>query len=396
MIDNSNFHERLAALRQQQDDLLSRRNEECVPGNGIYSRWRHPVVTPGHVPLEWRYDLDPATNPRLLERIGINSTFNAGAILQGGKYALVVRIEGVDRKSWFAVAESDNGVDGFRFRRRPITMPQLPDGETNIYDMRLTEHEDGYIYGLFCAEHKDDSQPSDTAAAIAHCGIARTRDLDEWERLPNLVTNSGQQRNCVLHPAYVDGKYAIYTRPQDGFTDVGSGGGICLGLTETMERPSVAEQIPVDPRAYHTINEFKNGQGPAPLRTRAGWLHLAHGVRQTAAGLRYVLYLFLTDLDEPWKVTSRPGGHLVAPQGQERVGDVSNVVFSNGWIRDSEDRVFLYYASSDTRLHVATTDVERLLDYCQNSPPDGGHSAGSVAHVNNLIDSNLKCKTTDT
>ncbi|MCG8369520.1 MAG: glycosidase [Proteobacteria bacterium] len=389
---NDDFDARLGALRDGQEKLLARRNEQVAPGNGIYSRWRYPVITPGHVPLHWRYDLDPADNPFLMERIGVNATFNAGAILHRERFTLVVRVEGVDRKSWFAVAESDSGTDGFRFRPRPIAMPELDSPDTNIYDMRLTEHEDGYIYGLFCTERKDESNPGDTSAAIAACGIARTTDLDDWERLPDLVTNSAQQRNCVLHPEFVDGRYAIYTRPQDGFVGVGNGGGIGWGLTDSMENAVVADETIVDPKVYHTISELKNGQGPAPLRTDEGWLHLAHGVRETAAGLRYVLYMFMTDRDEPWKVTRRPAGHLIAPRGAERVGDVSNVVFSGGWIRDTDGTVYIYYASSDTRLHVATTSVDRLLDYCRNTPADGRRSAGSVAAVNALIDKNASCK----
>ena len=389
---NDDFDARLGALRDGQERLLARRNEAVAPGNGIYSRWRYPVITPGHVPLHWRYDLDPADNPFLMERIGVNATFNAGAILHRERFTLVVRVEGVDRKSWFAVAESESGTDGFRFRPRPIAMPELDSPDTNIYDMRLTEHEDGYIYGLFCTERKDESNPGDTSAAIAACGIARTTDLDHWERLPDLVTNSAQQRNCVLHPEFVDGRYAIYTRPQDGFVGVGNGGGIGWGLTDSMENAVVADETIVDPKVYHTVSELKNGQGPAPLRTDEGWLHLAHGVRETAAGLRYVLYMFMTDRDEPWKVTRRPAGHLIAPRGAERVGDVSNVVFSGGWIRDTGGTVYIYYASSDTRLHVATTSVDRLLDYCRKTPADSRRSAGSVAAVNALIDKNASCK----
>lgn len=391
-MDNDEFRSRLVALRDGQERLLTRRNEAVTPDNGVFSRWRHPVVTPAHVPLHWRYDLDPGSNPFLMERIGINATFNAGALLWRGRFTLVVRVEGVDRKSWFAVAESESGTDGFRFRPRPITMPELDSHDTNIYDMRLTEHEDGHIYGLFCTERKDESNPGDTSAAIAACGIARTSDLDNWERLPDLVTNSAQQRNCVLHPEFVDGRYAIYTRPQDGFIGVGSGGGIGWGLTDSMEKAVVADETIVDPKVYHTVSELKNGQGPAPLRTDDGWLHLAHGVRPTAAGLRYVLYMFMTDLDEPWKVTRRPAGHLIAPRGAERVGDVSNVVFSGGWIRDTDGTVYIYYASSDTRLHVATTSVDRLIDYCRNTPTDGRRSAGSVAAVNELIDKNAPWK----
>jgi 4-O-beta-D-mannosyl-D-glucose phosphorylase len=394
------FATRLARLQREHEELLGRRNvpasADGPAGNGIFERWRDPVLTRDHVPLEWRYDFHPQRNPFLMERIGVNSTFNAGAMLWRGRYLLVVRVEGNDRKSFFAIAESDSGVEGFRFRPRPVTLPRAGEDttnpqtnpETNVYDMRLTAHEDGHLYGLFCSERHDPAQPQDPEAAVAACGIVRTTDLVHWERLPNLVTTAGQQRNVVLHPEFVDGRYALYTRPQDGFVEVGGAGGICWGLTASMEAANVAQETLIDPRAYHTISEAKNGQGPPPIRTGRGWLHLAHGVRRTAAGLRYVLYLFLTDLQRPWEVICKPGGHLLAPRGGERVGDVSNVVFSNGWIRNERDEVFIYYASADTRLHVATSTVERLLDYCVNTPRDGLTSAASMGSVERLIRAN--------
>jgi 4-O-beta-D-mannosyl-D-glucose phosphorylase len=385
---DATFERRLARLRHDHDNLVCRRNFAEFSDNGIYERWRDPVLTAAHVPLEWRYDLDPGRNPHLLERIGINATFNAGAILWNGRYTLAARVEGVDRKSFFAIADSTNGVDGFRFWRRPVAMPETDDPDTNIYDMRLTHHEDGHVYGLFCTERRDTDRPDDTSAAIAQCGIARSGDLMTWERLPDLETRSGQQRNVVLHPEFVEGKYAFYTRPQDGFIDVGGAGGICWGLSESMDPARLDAETVVDRRVYHTVNELKNGLGPPPLKTDAGWLQLAHGTRNTAAGLRYVLYLFLTDLVEPWRVTHKPAGYLLAPLGAERVGDVSNVVFSNGWIRNDDNEVFIYYGSSDTRMHVATSTIDRLLDYCINSPQDGLRSAASVAAINRLIDGN--------
>ena len=376
--------ERLAALRDAHRALIERPNTPDPLGNGVVTRYEHPVLTAAHAPLEWRYDLDPETNPFMLERLGVNAAFNAGAIKLGDTYLVVARVEGDDRKSFFAVAESPTGVDQFRFWDEPVVLPETEAPDTNVYDMRLTAHEDGWIYGLFCTERKDPDAPaSDTSTAIAQCGIARTHDLVTWERLPDLVTPAPQQRNVVLHPEFVDGPdgqrvYGLYTRPQDGFVDAGSGGGIGWGLTASMEDAQVTRSRVVDPREYHTVKETKNGQGPPPIRTDRGWLHLAHGVRNTAAGLRYVLYLLLTDLDEPWRVTHAPAGHLLAPHAEERVGDVSNVVFSNGWIADADGTVFLYYASSDTRLHVATSTVDRLVDYAVNTPPDGHRSAASV------------------
>lgn len=388
MTTNAFFQERLARLQQSHEQLVVKCNEPEPVGNGIYTRWQNPVVTSGHIPLNWQYDLNPESNPFLQQRIGVNAAFNAGAIMWNGKYTLVVRVEGNDRKSYFAVCDSDNGRDNFKFWSRPITMPETDKPDTNVYDMRLTHHEDGYVYGLFCTERKDMARAEDTSAAEAQCGIARTKDLVKWERLPDLVTYSGQQRNVVLHPEFVEGQYALYTRPQDGFISVGGGGGVGWGLTPSMKNAEVKQETIVDSKVYHTITEVKNGQGPAPLKTEAGWLHLAHGVRNTAAGLRYVLYCFMTDLDKPWVITHKPGGHLIAPEGAERVGDVSNVVFSNGWIRNEQDEVFIYYASSDTRLHVATSSVAQLVDYCVNTPEDGLRSATSVAAINSLINKN--------
>lgn len=386
----SNFESRLRRLMQEHEQLIQQQNAPEPLDNGIYTRWQHPVLTAAHTPIFWRYDLHEATNPYLMERQGINAAFNSGAIYWQGKYLLVVRVEGNDRKSFFAIAESPNGVDCFQFWDYPITMPETEDPDTNVYDMRLTAHEDGWIYGLFCTERKDKNRMDDTSAAEAQCGIARTRDLLHWERLPDLVTYSGQQRNVVLHPEFVDGQYALYTRPQDGFISVGSGGGIGWGLTASMDRAEVKKEVIVDGKVYHTIKEVKNGQGPAPIKTADGWLHLAHGVRNTAAGLRYVLYLFLTDLAKPWVLTHAPAGHFIAPSGNERVGDVSNVVFSNGWIVNEKEEVFIYYGSSDTRMHVATSTVDRLLDYVKHTPPDGLRSAASVAVRNALIERNLE------
>ena len=388
MTNSTIFEQRMAELNKQHEQILRQQNKPEALGNGIFHRWLNPVVTAAHIPLAWRYDLNPVTNPFAMERIGCNATLNAGAIFLNGKYLLMVRVEGNDRKSYFAIAESDNGVDNFRFWPRPVTMPETSDPDTNVYDIRLTQHQDGYIYGLFCTERKDKSNLADTSAAEAQCGIARTKDLNHWERLPDLITHSGQQRNVVLHPEFVQGKYAFYTRPQDGFISVGGGGGIGWGLAESMEGAEIKQETIVDQKIYHTINEVKNGQGPAPLKTADGWLHLAHGVRNTAAGLRYVLYTFLTSLEEPWKITYKPAGHLIAPEGSERVGDVSNVVFSNGWICKEDGEIYIYYASSDTRLHVATTSVKQLVDYCKNTSSDGLRSAASVHSINQLIDKN--------
>lgn len=384
------FQQRLEALRADHEAFISQKNNiDHSFYNGIYSRYEHPAITAEHIPLEWRYDLNPDTNPFLMERIGVNAAFNAGAIKWNGKYLVVVRVEGNDRKSFFAIAESPNGVDNFRFWDEPIVLPQAQTLETNVYDMRLIPHEDGWIYGIYCAERKDPDAPEqDTSSAVAAAGIVRTKDLKSWERLPDLISHSGQQRNVVLHPEFIDGKYALYTRPQDGFIDTGSGGGIGFGLIESMMHPEVFEENIIEPKVYHTIKEVKNGQGPAPIKTKQGWLHLAHGVRNTAAGLRYVVYMFMTDLQHPDKVTHRPAGHFIAPRNEERVGDVSNVIFSNGWIADEDGKVFIYYASSDTRLHIATTDIDRLVDYCMNTPEDKLTSADSVNSILELIHQN--------
>ena len=381
------FETRLSALRARHDALLNRPNAPDPEwDNGIYQRYLQPVVTAAHVPLEWRYDLNPATNPFLMERLGVNAAFNAGAIEHDGEILVCVRVEGWDRKSFFAIAASPNGIDRFRFRDEPCVIPETAEPDTNIYDMRLVKHEDGWIYGLFCTERRDPAAPeSDQSSAVAQCGVARTRDLKTWERLPDVKTPSAQQRNVVLHPEFVDGKYALYTRPQDGFIDTGSGGGIGWALCDSMEHPVTGPESIIDRRQYHTINELKNGQGPAPIKTPDGWLHLAHGVRNTAAGLRYVLYLILTALDDPARVIAKPAGYFIAPEGAERVGDVSNVVFSNGWVARADGTVLIYYASSDTRLHVATSSVARLLDYVKNTPSDGLRSAASVAQRLDLI-----------
>ncbi|NID12342.1 glycoside hydrolase family 130 protein [Fibrivirga algicola] len=386
---NSVFQKRLAQLEAAYVELIGRANAKRPLGNGIFDRYTYPVLTAGHAPLFWRYDLNPATNPYLMERFGINAAFNAGAIRLNGRYLLVARVEGMDRKSFFAVAESPNGIDNFTFWDRPITMPEtdVPDG--NVYDMRMVQHEDGWIYGLFCTERKDpNARPGDESSALAQCGMARTRDLRTWERLPDLKTPSPQQRNVVLHPEFVDGKYAFYTRPQDGFIEAGTGGGIGFGYADSMENAVIKKEFIVDEKHYHTVYEVKNGQGPTPIKTEKGWLHLAHGVRNTAAGLRYVLYLFLTDLTDLTKVTHKPAGYFLAPEGEERVGDVSNVAFANGWILDDDGTVFIYYASSDTRMHVATSTLDQLLDYVINTPPDGFRSATSVDRLNVLIDRN--------
>lgn len=387
---NNNFYVRLAKMEHEQEQLLGRINEKSDDYNGIYYRYKFPILTADHTPIFWRFDLNEETNPYLMQRIGINAVLNAGAIKWNDKYVVVARVEAADRKSFFAVAESTNGIDNFRFWDYPVNMPETSEPDTNIYDMRLVQHEDGWIYGLFCTERRDPSAPStDQSAAIAQCGIARTKDLKTWERLNDLKTGSPQQRNVVLHPEFVDGKYAFYTRPQDKFIEAGKGGGIGFGLSNTIENAKVETEVVIDPKVYHTVYELKNGLGPAPIKTDKGWLHLAHGVRNTAAGLRYVLYMFMTDLENVTKVIYQPAGYFLAPEGEERIGDVSNVVFSNGWIADDDGRVFIYYASSDTRLHVATTTIDRLLDYVMNTPRDGFRSAETVKTLNNLIDKNL-------
>jgi 4-O-beta-D-mannosyl-D-glucose phosphorylase len=383
------FKQRLAGLEDAYAKLIDINNEIDGLGNGVFDRYKHPVLTAQHAPIAWKYDLNPETNPYLMERFGINAAFNAGAIKFNGKYVMVVRVEGADRKSFFAVAESPNGIDHFEFWEHPITMPETGEPDTNLYDMRLTTHQDGWIYGLFCTERRDPEAPAhDQSMAIAACGIARTKDLLTWERLADLKTNSPQQRNVVLHPEFVNGKYALYTRPQDGFISAGKGGGIGFGLCDDMENAVVDEETIIDNKQYHTVYEAKNGQGPAPMKTAQGWLHLAHGVRNTAAGLRYTLYMFMTDLNDLTKVTHKPAGYFLAPEGIERIGDVSNVAFCNGWIKDEDGSVFIYYASSDTRMHVATTTVDKLVDYVMNTPADGLRSAASVNTINSIINKN--------
>lgn len=390
-MDQFSFQERLRGLRESQEQLIARPNEPASSYNGIFQRYKYPVLTAGHVPVSWRYDFDPARNPFLMERLGINAVFNAGAMEWEGKVILAARVEGWDRKSFFAIAESENGIDHFRFWGQPIQLPETDAPDTNVYDMRLTRHEDGWIYGLFCTERRDPKAPEyDQSAAVAQCGIARTRDLKSWERLPDLQTKGSQQRNVVLHPEFINGKYALYTRPQDGFIDAGKGGGIGWALCENMERCAIAEERIIDPKVYHTIKELKNGQGPPPIKTPRGWLHLAHGVRNTAAGLRYVLYLFMTALDDPSQITHRPGGYFMAPEGEERVGDVSNVLFSNGWVARPDGTVLIYYASSDTRLHVAVSSIAQLTDYAMHTPEDGLSSASSVRERIRLIENNMK------
>ncbi len=385
----SKFYDRLAALERESDLLLRRKNAKMEPGNGVFSRYKHPILTAAHIPLFWKYDLNAGQNPYLLERFAINAVLNAGAIKFNDKYIIVARVEAADRKSFFAVAESTNGVDGFRFWDYPVVMPETKIPDTNIYDMRLVQHEDGWIYGLFCTERRDTQAPvSDQTAAIAQCGIARTRDFIHWERLKDLVTHSAQQRNVVLHPEFVKGQYAFYTRPQDGFINAGKGGGIGFGLSPSIEEAKVETEVVINKKVYHTVYEAKNGLGPAPIKTKHGWLHLAHGVRNTAAGLRYVLYMFMTDLHDLTKTIYQPAGYFMAPEGEERTGDVSNVVFCNGWILDDDGTVFIYYASSDTRMHVATSTIERLTDYVINTPPDGFSSAETVKTLVELIDKN--------
>ena len=403
----TDFEKKVTALRQQHEALLSRKNEPRQPeedvfgtfrytNNGIYQKYRYPIVTAEHTPLEWRYDFCEQDNPYLMQRIMMNATLNSGAMLwegasplgtTGKRYIIIVRVEGADRKSFFAVAESPNGVDNFRFWPEPITMPDTDDPATNIYDMRVTQHEDGYIYGVFCAERHDSSQPGNLSAATATAGIARTKDLISWERLPDLVSRS-QQRNVVLHPEFVDGKYAFYTRPQDGFIDTGSGGGIGWALVDDITHAEVKDEKIIYERRYHTITEVKNGEGPHPIKTPKGWLHLAHGVRATADGLRYVLYMYMTALDDPTRVIARPGGYFLVPEGDEYLGDVMNVAFANGWIADTDGRVFIYYASADTRMHVATSTIDRLTDYCLHTPEDRLNTAASVETIKRLIEKN--------
>ena len=386
---HQHFKNRFVQLRHAQHQLLTKQNKKIVNSNGVFCRYQNTVLTAAHTPLNWRYDLNETTNPFLMERFAINAVFNAGAIKWQGKYLLVARVEGADRKSFFAVAASENGIDNFTFWEYPILMPETDVPDTNIYDMRLIEHEDGWIYGLFCTERKDpNAAPGDHSAAIAQCGIARTKDMLQWQRLPDLKTPSAQQRNVVLHPEFVDGQYAFYTRPQDSFIEAGEGGGIGFGLAADITKAVIEKERVIDPRVYHTIAEMKNGMGPAPVKTADGWLHLAHGVRNTAAGLRYTLYMFMTDLNDITKITYKPAGYFLAPEDDERTGDVSNVVFSNGWIADEDGAVFIYYAASDSRMHVATSTLNQLIDYVKNTPADAGRSAASVKVINTIINNN--------
>lgn len=394
------FEEKVKTLRQQHEALLTRKNmlvteKDSSFGsfrfaeNGIYEKYRYPVLTAEHTPLEWRYDFSEKDNPFLMQRIMMNAVLNSGAIKLNGRYLLVCRVEGADRKSFFAVAESPNGIDNFRFWPEPITMPDTLVPTTNVYDMRITQHEDGWIYGVFCAERHDDTQPGNLSAATATASIARTKDLISWERLPDLKSKS-QQRNVVLHPKFVDGCYAFYTRPQDGFIDTGSGGGIGWGLCDDITHAEIKEERIINARHYHTIMEVKNGEGPHPLKTEKGWLHLAHGVRNTADGLRYVLYMYMTALDDPTRVIAQPGGYFLVPECDEYIGDVMNVAFANGWIKDNNGRVLIYYASADTRLHVAVSSIERLIDYCIHTPEDGLTTSASVETIKRLIEKNKK------
>ena len=391
MFKTESFTERKTRLYADYETLVSRKNAvESAWDNGVYLRFKNPVVTAAHTPLEWRIDFNESRNPFLMERMEMNAACNSGAIEFNGKICLVVRLEGVDRKSFFGICESETGIDNFRFHEIPCVIPETERPDTNVYDMRLTRHQDGWIYGLFCTERKDPSAPeSNTSAAEAQCGIVRTKDLRTWERLPDLKSPSPQQRNVVLHEEFVNGRYLLYTRPQDGFIDAGSGGGIGYGFCDSMENAVIDEEKIMDRRIYHTIKEVKNGQGPAPIKTAKGWLHLAHGVRGTASGLRYTLYMFMTDLNEPWRIIHAPGGHFLAPcWEEERIGDLISVAFTNGWVKRSDGSVFIYYATCDTRMHVAYSTVDRLVDYCINTPEDGLRSAASVQQRIALVEGN--------
>ncbi|QUI24256.1 glycosidase [Vallitalea pronyensis] len=385
------IHKQYEVLRRKQEELLTRNNKKDEGFyNGIFTKYQFPVITRHHVPIHWRYDLDETTNPFFMERLGVNATFNPGAIYLDGKYYLVVRVEGFDRKSFFAIAESDTGVDNFRFWDYPVSWDDMDKEETNIYDMRLVQHEDGWIYGTYCSEKKDpEAEPSDTSSAIAQAGLVRTKDLKTWERLPNIATSSPQQRNVVLHPEFVDGQYAFYTRPQDGFITTGTGGGIAFACCQDILDPVIHEETVMHEKKYHTVYEVKNGQGPAPIKTKKGWIHIAHGVRNTAAGLRYVLYTFATSLEQPAKIIAEPGGYFIAPYAKERVGDVSNVIFCNGAVVNDQQEVYLYYASSDTRVHVATSTIDQLMDYTFNTPEDRYRSLDCVDQRTAMIRHNL-------
>ena len=389
IMDKMDFKYRLNEINKNYEQLISIKNTPLLPGNGIFLRYKNPVLTAAHTPPFWRYDLNPKTNPFLMERIGINAVMNSAAIKWNGKYILMARMEGADRKSFFAIAESPNGIDNFRFWDYPVIIPETDDPATNVYDMRLTLHEDGWVYGIFCVEKFDETaEEGDLSKAKASAGVVRTTDLINWERLPDIESKS-QQRNVVLHPEFVDGKYALYTRPQDGFINAGSGLGIGWALVDDMTNARISDEKIVDQRYYHTIKELKNGEGPSPIKTSKGWLHLAHGVRACAAGLRYVLYLYMTSLEDPSKQIAAPGGYFMAPVGEERVGDVSNVLFSNGWITDDDGTVYIYYASSDTRMHVATSTIDRLVDYCLNTPEDKLMTSKSVETLYRQIHSNM-------
>ncbi len=393
-MNKTEFEKKLKKILSEHESFLKRKNEVLAEGNGIFDRYKYPVLTAQHAPVFWRYDLDHNTNPHLMERIGVNAAFNAGAMEFNGKIVVAARVEGADRKSFFAIAESPNGVDNFRFWDYPVTMPETERPDTNVYDMRLVRHEDGWIYGLFCTERKDpNAAPGDTSAAEAQCGIARTKDLVNWERLPDLKSKSPQQRNVVLHPEFINGKYAFYTRPQDGFISTGSGGGIGWGFSDSMENATLDNEEIIDEKVYHTIKEVKNGLGPAPIKTEKGWLQLAHGVRNTAAGLRYVIYLFLSDLKDPSKVIARPGGFFIGPTVEEFVGDVPNVSFGNGWVKKDNGEVYIYYGSADSRLYVAVSTVDKLLDYVLNTPEDPLRSAECVKQRNKMITKNLEILT---
>jgi len=386
---NTEFEQRLSALENAYHKLITSPNEIAGLGNGIYDRYINPVLTAAHAPVFWKYDLSPKTNPYLMERFGINAAFNAGAIKWQGKYLLMARVEGTDRKSFFGIAESPNGVDNFVFWNNPVVIPETDEPDTNIYDPRLTAHEDGWIYAVFCTERRDpQAPPHDQSMAVAACGIARSKDMIDWERLPDLKTPSPQQRNVVLHPEFVNGKYGFYTRPQDSFINAGKGGGIGFGVCDDITNAVIDHEDIIDNKIYHTVYEAKNGQGPAPIKTEKGWLHLAHGVRNTAAGLRYVLYVFMTDLADLTKVIYKPGGYFLAPEGDERFGDVPNVAFCNGWILDDDGTVYIYYASADSRMHVVTSTLPKLLDYTINTPADGFRSTTSVDTLNKIIAAN--------
>ena len=390
-MDKKSFDKKIRSLFKEHDLFINQNNTPLQESNGLYQRYENPILTHKHTPIFWRYDLNHETNPYCMERMGINVVLNSGVIEINDKFYLIARVEGVDRKSFFAIAESDTGIDNFTFWPLPVVIPETSNPDTNIYDMRLTKHEDGNIYGVFCTERKDPKAPKgDYSSAIAQCGIVRTKDLINWERLDDLKTNSPQQRNAVLHPEFINGKYAFYTRPQEGFMDAGNADGLGWGLTDSIEHAVINEEVIVDNRAYHTITELKNGQGPTPIKTDKGWLHLAHGVRGCAAGLRYVLYVFMTDLEKPWLLTHKPAGYFMAPRGSERVGDVSNVLFANGWIEKDNGDLYIYYASSDTRMHVATTTIDKMVDYAINTPKDPTKTHACVQQRINLINKNLE------